>query len=85
MWRLFRARRSLRLDLLSSEQFLLQLRKSAPQNVCLHLVGGITKAEIPLCVGVDQSLQIPYFRPQGFTELGLPIVHVIAPGRTLAD
>ena len=85
MWRLFRVWRSLRLNLLSPKQFLLEVRKSAPQNVCLLLVRWITKAEIPLRMRVYKALQVLDLGVQGFAKPGLPVIHVIAPRRTPAD
>ena len=48
MWRLFRVWRSLCLNLLGPKQFLLEVRKSAAQNVCLLLVRVIAKPEVAI-------------------------------------
>lgn len=85
MWRLFRVWRSLCLNLLSSKQFLLELRKSAPQNVCLLLVRVIAKSEVAIRMRVYKALQVLDLGVQGFAKPGLPVIHVIAPRRTPAD
>ena len=85
MWRLCRVWRSLCLNLLSSEQFLLELSKSAAQNVCLLLVRVIAKSEVAIRMRVYKALQILDLGVQGFAKPGLPVIHVIAPGRTPAD
>ena len=85
MWRLFRVWRSLRLNLLGSEQFLLKLRKSAAQNVCLLLVRVIAKSEVAIRMRVYKALEILDLGVQGFAKPGLPVIHVIAPRRTPAD
>lgn len=85
MWRLFRAWRSLRLDLLSPEQLLLELGESASQNVCLLLVRVIAKPEVAIRMSVYKALHVSDFRSQGLADSRLPVVHVIAPERTPAD
>jgi len=85
MWRLCRVWRSLCLNLLSSEQFLLELSKSAAQNVCLLLVRVIAKPEVAIRMRVYKALEILNLGVQGFAKPGLPVIHVIAPRRTPAD
>ena len=85
MWRLFRAWRSLCLNLLGPEQFLLEVRKSAAQNVCLLLVRVIAKPEVAIRMRVYKALEILDLGVQGFAKPGLPVIHVIAPRRTPAD
>jgi hypothetical protein len=85
MWRLFRAWRSLCLDLLSLEHFLLELGKSASQKICLLLVRVIAKPEVAIRMRVYKALEILDLGVQGFAKPGLPVIHVIAPRRTPAD
>jgi len=73
------------LDHLSPKQFLLELGKSASQNVCLLLVRVIAKPEVAIRMRVYKALEVLDLGVQGFAKPGLPVIHVIAPERTPAD
>ena len=66
------------LDHLSPKQFLLELGKSASQNVCLLLVRVIAKPEVAIRMSVYKALHVLDLRSQGLTDSRLPgVIHCI--------